>query len=116
MKSETRELKKFKILSVGIVFVVIGLIMGLLQGISLGVAAHQTKLASPEVVSMSFSDAEIAGNAQAIFGLLLIKMGYWSILIMPIVFAVLYFVGAVIIAWIYNLVARYVGGIKVVLD
>jgi len=116
MKKEVREVKKIKVWSAGKVFLVLGLIMGLLQGISLGFAAQQTRIANPEIATMSFTDAQVAGNAQAMLGLMLIKLGYWSIVVMPVLMALMYFLGAIIIALIYNLVARYVGGIKLVLD
>ena len=116
MRSEVKEIRKLKVWSVGKVLLIIGLIMGLLQGISLGFAAQQTRIASPDVASMSFTDSQVAGNAQAMLGLMLIKLGYWTILVMPILMAILYFLGGIILALIYNLVARFVGGIKVVLD
>lgn len=116
MKSENVQIKKFKVWSVGKVFLVIGLIMGIFQGISLGFAAQQTLAASPEIATMSFTDSQVAGNAQAIFGLAIIKLGYWSVLVMPIAMAIMYFIGGVVLALIYNLVARYIGGIKLVLD
>jgi len=116
MKSEVREVKKIKVWSAGKVFLVLGLIMGLLQGISLGFAAKQTLLTNPEVATMSLTDSQVAGNAQAMLGLMLIKLGYWSILVMPVLMAIMYFLGAMILALIYNLIAKYMGGIKIVLD
>jgi hypothetical protein len=116
MKSEIREVRKVKVLSAGKVFLVLGLIMGLLQGISLGFAAKQTLLANPDLATMSLTDSQVAGNAQAMLGLFLIKLGYWSILVMPILLGIMYFLGAMILALIYNLIAKYIGGIKVVLD
>lgn len=116
MKSEVREVRKVKVLSAGKVFLVLGLIMGLLQGISLGFAAKQTLDTNPEVATMSFTDAQVAGNTQAMLGLMLIKLGYWSILVMPVLMAIMYFLGAVILSWLYNSVAKYMGGIKLVLD
>jgi hypothetical protein len=115
MKSEVLEVKKIKVLSVAKVFLFVGLILGLLQGISLGIAAKQTLLTNPELASMSFTDAQVAGNAQAMLGLGLIKLGYWNLLIMPIALALLYSLGGIISALIYNLIARYAGGIKLVL-
>jgi hypothetical protein len=116
MKSEVVELKKLKVWSVAKVLLVIGLILGLLQGISLSFAAQQTLLTNPELSSMSFSDEQVVGNAQAMLGLGLIKLGYWNILVMPIALAMLYFLGGIISALIYNLIARYIGGIKIVLN
>lgn len=116
MKSKTSEIKKFNIWSVARIFVVIGVVIGLLQGISFGLAAQQTRIVSPQVASMSFSDVEIAGNPEAMMGLALIKVGYWAILIMPIVMAVIYSLGGMLSALIYNLIAAYWGGIKVVLN
>ena len=115
MKSEVLELKKIKIMSVAKVFLIVGLILGILQGISLSIAANQTLLTNPELATMSFTDDQVAGNAQAMLGLGLIKLGYWNLLIMPIALAVLYSLGGIISALIYNVIARYAGGIKVVL-
>jgi uncharacterized membrane protein len=116
MKSEIREIRKINVLSVGKVLLVLGLIMGLLQGISLGFAAKQTLLTNPDLAAMSLTDPQVAGNAQAMLGLFLIKLGYWSILVMPILLGLAYSLGAMILALIYNLISRYIGGVKLVLD
>jgi len=116
MKSEIREIKKIKVWSVGKVFLIIGLIMGLLQGITYSLQAQQLMIANPEIATMSFADVSAAGNTQAMLGFWVIKLGYWLVLIMPITLAVLYFLGAMLGALIYNLVARWMGGIKVVLN
>lgn len=114
MKSEILEIKKLKVWSVAKVFLFIGLIFGLIYGLNISLAARQTLLVNPELATMSFTDEQVLGNAQAMFGLGLIKMGYWNILVMPIALAVLYSLGGLIIALVYNLIAKYIGGIKLV--
>lgn len=116
MKSKISEIKKFKVLSVGIVFLVIGVVLGIFQGISLGLAAKQTLMENPSLEYTSFNDDSIYGNPQAILGLGLIKLGYWNILVMPIALGVMYFLGGLLISFLYNLTAKYFGGIKIVLD
>jgi hypothetical protein len=121
MKTELKEITKLKVWSVAKVFLVLGAILGLLSGINFALGAHATLTQYPDMATMSFS--ELSGQlgdsgytAQQIYqtyaSLLLIKLSYWNILIMPIAFAVMYLVGGVILALLYNLIARYTGGIK----
>ena len=110
------EIKKFKVLSVANVLLVMVLIFCLIYGINISLAEKQTLMINPELDSMSFADEQDAGNPQAVLGLALIKLGYWNIIVMPIALAILYFLGGALIALIYNLIARYIGGIKAVLN
>lgn len=125
MKAEVREIKKLKVWSVAKVFLVIGLIIGFFYGISLAIGAQQTLGAYPDMATMSFADMsqEIDVSsyssqqiAQMYLGFILIKFGYWNILLMPVVFALLYSLGGIISSLLYNLIARFIGGIKIVLD
>ena len=125
MKTEVREIKKIKVWSVAKVFLVIGLIVGFFYGISLFIGAQQTLSAYPDMATMSFADASKNLDlstyssqqiAQMYLGFIFIKLGYWNILLMPIALALLYSLGGIISALVYNLIARYLGGVQVVLD
>ncbi|MEI7718706.1 MAG: DUF3566 domain-containing protein [archaeon] len=126
MKSEVREIKKVKVWSFAKVLLIFGLILGLLYGVNLALAAQKTIAVYPDIATTSFTGLQqyaqtIASStqqdvSQTYMSLILIWLGYWNILIMPILLAILYFLGGIIAALIYNLIARYVGGVKVVLN
>jgi len=116
MKTELKELKKFNALSVAKVFLIFGVIMGFVQGILYGYSAQQTIAQYPEVVSMTFADAQTAGGSQAVTMLMVVKLGWWSILLMPIFFGIFMWLGGIVSAWLYNVVARKFGGIKLKLE
>lgn len=116
MKTELREIKRINVLSIAKVFLIFGLIMGLFQGISYAYTAKQTVAAYPEVASMTITDAQATGGSQAVIMLVVVKIGWWSLLIMPIAIAIFSWIGAVVSAWIYNMIAKKAGGIKVTLD
>jgi hypothetical protein len=49
-------------------------------------------------------------------GLPSFRLGWLGLIIFPIVYAILGFIGGIIYAWLYNLVAGWVGGIEVTLE
>ncbi len=116
MKTEIKELKRFNVLSVARVFLIFGIIIGLLQGILYGYSAQQTIAQYPDVVDMTFADAQTAGGSEAVTMLMVVKLGWWSLLAMPIFVGIFAWLGGVISAWIYNVIARKFGGIKFVLN
>jgi uncharacterized membrane protein len=116
MKTEIKELKRFNVLSVAKIFLICGIIMGLLQGILYGYSAQQTIAQYPDVVDMTFADAQTAGGSEAVTMLMVVKLGWWSLLAMPIFVGIFAWLGGVISAWIYNVIARKFGGIKFVLN
>jgi hypothetical protein len=90
------ELKYIDPMSLAKVQAVIGLIMGLVVGILVATFGGLASLApGGRLVAVAF--------------------GIASIIIFPIVYAVMGFIGGLIGAWIYNFVARRIGGIRVVL-
>ncbi|VVB80115.1 Uncharacterised protein [uncultured archaeon] len=112
MKTELREVKKLRILSIAKIALIFGIVFGLFQGIGAGLAAKQTLVTYPDLANLSFSDPSVVGNPQMVFSLIVIKMGWWNILAMPIVLAFVWWLAALISAWIYNLIAKKFGGIK----
>lgn len=88
-----QKLNKIGVLSVAKINAVIGAILGLIWGI----------LAA--IIGTTFA---VLGGLGALAGL-----GLWSIIVFPIVYALIGFVGGAIGAFLYNLVAGWVGGIEV---
>jgi len=54
-----------------------------------------------------------AQGSDALFGLL---FGVGSIIFLPIFYGIIGFIGGLITAWIYNLVARFAGGLEIELE
>lgn len=75
-------------------------LIGLVRGIAYAIA-YKTEPAS---VTYAF-----AGNPTFTFG-------YWAILVFPIIHAALYFVLGALSAWLYNIFARWLGGVDVDLE
>lgn len=112
MKTELREVKRLKVLSVAKMALIFGIIIGIIQGLFMGFGAQQTIATYPDVVSISFSDASVAGNSQMMLSLVLIKLGWWNVITTPIFLAVVWWLGALISSWLYNVIAKRFGGIK----
>jgi hypothetical protein len=95
-----QEIKKFDVLSVakieGAMGAVIGFIIGLIWaaiGIVIFDFAGMAGAAMPRWASIFFGGA--------------------AIIIMPIVYAILGFIGGIIVAFIYNVLAGWIGGVKI---
>ncbi|MBP7708387.1 hypothetical protein KA107_01780 [Candidatus Pacearchaeota archaeon] len=110
MKSEIKQLKKIKVISLAKIFAVIGIIVGFLFGIMSAIQAS----ANP----MTFSQAMqyVQTSPDQVVSLFFLALGYWSIIVAPILFGIAQFIYGAIVALIYNLIAKYVGGVKVVLE
>jgi len=84
----------------GSVYVVIGLIIGavfsVLSLVGMGIAASQGQSHMPAFISLLF--------------------GVGAVIILPIFYGLMGFIAGVIIAAVYNLVARTVGGIEIELE
>ncbi len=91
-EKEVKVLKRIGVWSVGRLSAIIGAIYGLIIGIIFALLSRS-------------SDA-IAQNPY--LGIL----GWWAIIAMPIIYCIAYFVAGIIGAWLYNLVAGWVGGIE----
>ena len=89
------EWKSFDVVSVGKIVGAIYAVMGFLMGLFM--AAGMSAASS------------IPGASSAMF----VGFGVASIIIMPIVFGIMGFIGGVICAFIYNIIAGKVGGIVV---
>lgn len=90
----TVEWKSFDVVAMGKIYAVIGAIMGVIMGIMMA-AFGAMMTAVPGVAGIGVG-----------FGLL-------SIIILPIMYAIGGFIMGIITAFIYNIVAGWVGGIKV---
>lgn len=89
-----KEIKSMDVLSVGKVYAIVMAIIGFLAGIIVA----------------------LVGSAAATFsrpGMWGAGLGVLSIIVLPIIYGVLGFIFGVIGAAIYNLVAKWVGGIKI---
>lgn len=87
------KLKKIEVLPLGInlslIYLVIGLVMGILNAI-------MTKIPS---LAENMSEQTV-------------NMGFLLILIFPVVYLIVGFLSGIIIAFLYNLIAKYTGGIS----
>ncbi len=92
------KLKKIGVLSAAKIGMLFGILLGLIGGISMSILST-----SPEFVQA----AELAPMAN-----IAVKLGYFSILVFPVLYAIIYFIAAAITALLYNLFAKWIGGIE----
>jgi len=90
------ELKKIGILSLGKIAGLFGVIYGLLAGI---------------LVSVVYAKLEAFPQMTEQLGLIS-QLGYSSIIILPILYGIIYFISGIVTAFIYNLLAGWIGGIE----
>ena len=57
--------------------------------------------------------ASFGVNSKGMFDPLTLSLGPLAIILFPIIFAILGFIGGIIGAWLYNLIAKWVGGVKI---
>ena len=88
-------LKRIGVMSFAKLQAVVGLIVGLIYGI---------------IVGLIFAPFAFLGGGQ---GALLAELGILSIVVFPVFFAFLGFVGGAVGAFLYNLVAGWIGGIEI---
>lgn len=103
MKKEEgmKSIQKIGVLSVAYVLGIFYALLGLLQGITMAVQVNSPTLSAgldPLVI-------------EALSGL-----GWWLALIMPLMFAIIGFLGGVVFAVLYNLIVKFTGGIRVKLE
>jgi len=103
MPEKEQELKHINVLSFGKVMAIIGAIIGLILGI---LFAAQALMLGGMTGGLGLPGAGLIG----------VGMGVASIVIFPIVYAIVSFIGGVIYAVIYNFVASKVGPIKITLE
>ena len=90
------ELKKIGVLSLAKIAGLFGVIYGLLSGI---------------LVAVAYSKVSEMPELAAQLGIVS-QWGYYSIIIFPILNAVIYFIVGILLALIYNLLAKYIGGVQ----
>ncbi|UNK49385.1 hypothetical protein MNR01_16950 [Lysobacter sp. S4-A87] len=87
------------VLSVAKIFAIISAVFGLIAGV---------------LMFLSFSVGGMSEVAQADPGMAWIAgMGALAIVILPIFYGVLGFIAGALYAWVYNVAARFVGGIEI---
>jgi hypothetical protein len=90
------------VLSVAKIFAIISAVFGLIAGC---------------LMTLTFSFGGMAAAAQQDPGMAWVAgMGAMAIVILPIFYGVIGFIAGVLYAWIYNLAARFVGGIRIETD
>lgn len=107
MKSETKEISKIKILSLAKIFLICGVLIGLFYGIMTGIASNGSSLTFTEALTQAQADPQ---NSMGYFSA---AIGWWAAILLPIIFGIAQFVYGLVIGLVYNLIARYVGGVKV---
>lgn len=85
-------LKKVGVMSVGRIMGILGLIGGFLTGLVWGFASMNP-------------DTAISNPAIAV-------LSWWSVIVMPLAYAIGYFITGVVGAWLYNIVAGRFGGVE----
>jgi len=91
------ELKKIGILSLAKIAGLFGIIYGLISGI---------------LLSFVYSKLDILTAAGMQLPTTLTTLGYKSIIVLPILNGIIYFIAGIILAFIYNLLASWIGGIN----
>lgn len=99
-----KRITKLDILSIGYVYGIIGVCFGLILGLLI--------TALSLIFSGAFNTAGMGGNA-ATGGFM---VGAGSFIVMPIVYGIGGFIAGVVIAFIYNLAAKFTGGIALKLE
>jgi len=93
--SKTSSIKRFGVLSVGRAFGIMYGLMGLILGAILSV--------------LSLIVSVLSGQSLILNPL----VGVWSIVLLPLFYGIVGFLMGLLTAWLYNISARWVGGIVV---
>jgi len=91
-----KEIKKYDVMSRAVISCIISAIVGLLYALFFGAIVGMTS---------SLPEANMSRLGMS--------FGFGMIILFPIIFAVIGFIGGALGAFIYNLVAKWVGGIKI---
>ena len=92
------ELKKIKILSLAKIAGLFGVIYGLLSGI---------------FVSIIYAGKGSIPGLTEELGVVVNQLGYFSLIILPVLNGAIYFLAGMIIAFLYNLIAKNISGIQI---
>ena len=87
-----KEIKRIDIVSVGKIFGIMYIIFGFLAGLFMSIMA---------------SFASIPMYPLGLF------FGTFSVIVLPVIYGVMGFVGGIITAFLYNIIAEKIGGIKI---
>ena len=87
------EFKKFDVLSVGLINCIMTAVIGLILGIFYALIGAAMPAGVDPMTAIIFSP--------------------WMILVLPIIYGILGFIGGIIFSAVYNLVSNWIGGIKV---
>lgn len=101
-------LRRVGVLSVGKVMGALYALLGLIIGAIYALFAILIGLIGASTASNS-GDALIGGAGGVVFGVL-------SIILFPIFYGILGFIGGIISAFLYNIIARAVGGVELEMD
>jgi hypothetical protein len=106
-----QEIKKVSLISVAKIAMLFGVLVGLFQGVLMGQLSMQY---AREGFSLSLAEAFefITMNPTSGATPLFVALGWWSIIVAPILMAIGYFVSGIILAWLFNMFVKLVGGIK----
>lgn len=91
------ELKKIRVMSLAKITLLFGLLYGIISGIASAVA---------------YAKGDVLAAAGQQIPAIITTLGYWSLLVMPILNAIIYFLAGLIGAILYNLFASWVGGVN----
>jgi len=91
------ELKKIGAMSLARIALLFGLLYGIISGI---------------VSALAYSQIDVLAATGQQLPTLITTLGYWNLIVLPILNAIIYFVLGLLCAAIYNLFASWVGGIK----
>ena len=105
-----KELQKINVLSVAKVFALFGVLSGIFYGISAAIQSVKSPISFADAWSYSLEDPTLAPYAISV------AFGCFAIIVSPIIFGIIQFVTGVLLTFIYNLFAKYFGGIRVELD
>jgi hypothetical protein len=90
---------------------IIGVIFGLLAGIIIGIVSSIAgALMTVQTVTLE------NGTQQNLNSTGLFALGWIAVIVLPIMYGILFFLAGLIGAWLYNGVAKMVGGMKVELE
>lgn len=94
----TIEIKKFDVMSVAKIFAVLGAVFGFIMGLIIAAAG---------AAAGGIAGAAVPGAGAMVGGLAIA-----AIIILPIVYAIMWFIAAAIGAFLYNIIADRTGGIE----
>ena len=105
-----QEIKKVKLMSIAKIAMLFGILIGFLFGLQMGSLSVSNPLTFTEATEYVIQDPTIALTAY------MVAFGWWSIIVAPILFGLGYFVYGIVLAWLFNMFTKFVGGIKIELS